>query len=216
MKFATLIDPALQTDVYADSPWIFSPILCSMNTVNVVKSAKPILGAAPSVQRKKQDNKENETSYITPIAGPDLNFQIEPKACISSLTSMLPPGVSAEAMLDRWKWEGGFNELKEDSSLLLGEIVSFCPTSWSERRKNFQKPKAREATVLSPNNIYNFEVSRYLFNIDLCAIYKLKHHGSFSGNQFKYHAVFEQAAATNDGKKLIYWEISVCYRVQSR
>ncbi|KAI8928416.1 hypothetical protein BC831DRAFT_397511 [Entophlyctis helioformis] len=31
LKFANLIDPALQADMYGEKPWLFSPILCSMN-----------------------------------------------------------------------------------------------------------------------------------------------------------------------------------------
>ena len=38
IKFANLIDPALATDIYAEKPWLYSPLLCSMNTVSVSKN----------------------------------------------------------------------------------------------------------------------------------------------------------------------------------
>ncbi|KAJ3201997.1 hypothetical protein HK099_002026 [Clydaea vesicula] len=38
IKFATLIDPALQTDIYCDKPWLYSPLLCAMNIVKINKN----------------------------------------------------------------------------------------------------------------------------------------------------------------------------------
>ncbi|KXS17095.1 hypothetical protein M427DRAFT_122185 [Gonapodya prolifera JEL478] len=35
LKFAGLIDPAIAYDIYADRPWILSPMFCSMNIVDV-------------------------------------------------------------------------------------------------------------------------------------------------------------------------------------
>ncbi|KAJ3303947.1 hypothetical protein HDU93_006439, partial [Gonapodya sp. JEL0774] len=35
LKFASLIDPAIAYDVYADRPWVLSPVFCSMNIVDV-------------------------------------------------------------------------------------------------------------------------------------------------------------------------------------
>lgn len=35
MKVAAMIDPAMQSDLYGESPWFLSPMLCSMNACNV-------------------------------------------------------------------------------------------------------------------------------------------------------------------------------------
>lgn len=34
-KMVNVIDPAVRYDLYAEKPWILSPALCAMNTVNV-------------------------------------------------------------------------------------------------------------------------------------------------------------------------------------
>ncbi|KAG0037463.1 hypothetical protein BGZ82_002462 [Podila clonocystis] len=35
LKFVQFIDPGLQADIYSDKPWAFSPLIATMNTVNV-------------------------------------------------------------------------------------------------------------------------------------------------------------------------------------
>jgi len=49
MKFANLIDPALSADIYAEKPWLFSPLLCSMNIVNVKPAPLATISSVPAV-----------------------------------------------------------------------------------------------------------------------------------------------------------------------
>ena len=242
MKFATLIDPALQTDIFCDSPWIFSPLLCSMNVVNVQKALRPIVKAAPSI-KKPLDIKNNEmesgktenvskkgnhgrvesgktenvskkgnhgrvksdvssSSMVTlpkldekskkgqmPLPSlisntsrsgtypniasstddsstvfincPDPNYKDDSSSTISAPLSQVPQSAQESVnILDKWKWAGGKFELEEDTKLLQenGKKCEFTHDSSSERRKYFQKSKARQETVFSPDDIYNFEV----------------------------------------------------------
>jgi hypothetical protein len=63
MKFAALIDPALQNDLYAERPWLFSPILCAMNTVNVSLTNNPMSNPAEPVAVPHDNANE---SLLTP------------------------------------------------------------------------------------------------------------------------------------------------------
>ena len=52
IKFANLIDPALTTDLYSDTPWLYSPILCSMNVVNVQPATESVSSIVPAKQSR--------------------------------------------------------------------------------------------------------------------------------------------------------------------
>lgn len=160
MKFANLIDPALTTDVFAPSPWVFSPLLCSMNTVNAAKTSKPIVGAAPSIKVELPKHGDEKPLFIN---GPDPGY-VEPptKKSVSSSKSSLVDPVTILTMLEPWIWKGGERELTEDSTLIQGEKHSYSKDSWAERRKHYQKQKARKETIFNPNIIYNFEVPETL------------------------------------------------------
>ncbi|KAJ3181940.1 hypothetical protein HDU85_003457 [Gaertneriomyces sp. JEL0708] len=57
IKFANLIDPALKTDVYAEKPWLWSPVLCAMNIVNVAKAKKPFTASSKAVAKHRSEIK---------------------------------------------------------------------------------------------------------------------------------------------------------------
>ncbi|RKO98277.1 hypothetical protein CXG81DRAFT_3654, partial [Caulochytrium protostelioides] len=47
MKLASVIDPALTHDMYAERPWFFSPMLASMNVVAVSPAPGPTMAVSP-------------------------------------------------------------------------------------------------------------------------------------------------------------------------
>lgn len=167
MRFANLIDPALITDVFAESPWIFSPLLCSMNTINVVQSSKLLTNVAPSVKMDSRKNpcldksSEKESSNDKDLDAlilnsPDPKYKPDLSLFTSKPCSKLVPLNLDTSMLEPWSWAAGMKE--ENTKLLQGSHVEFATDSWSERRKHFQKAKVRKSTVINPDHIYNLEV----------------------------------------------------------
>jgi hypothetical protein len=137
LKFANYIDPALQADVNAERPWLYSPMLCAMNIVNVVKAPSPVIGAAASLDKLSvplTGDASKETSLHASQAGPVAN-----KEAVGS-----------------WSW-GGAKELVESNALLVSD-PPFEETDIAERRKYFNVKDHREAMKFSPENVYNLEI----------------------------------------------------------
>ncbi|KAJ3275736.1 hypothetical protein HDV01_007203 [Terramyces sp. JEL0728] len=160
IKFANLIDPALQVDIYSETPWLYSPILCSMNIVNVVKAATPVVGAAPLDPKAKEVSdkisaKSKDSLILLNSADPKYTAtkQQEKSQAMNSVTSKPTPS----DILGDWIWRDG-KELEENNTLLHTTQPDFASDAIAERRKHYQKQKTRKHTIFSPNNVYNFEI----------------------------------------------------------
>ncbi|KAJ3213195.1 hypothetical protein HDU67_003173 [Dinochytrium kinnereticum] len=154
IKFANYIDPALITDMYSERPWLYSPMLCSMNIVNVVKASGPVTGAASGAI----------TATNPPLRAGGKEISV-PSAKASS------QGANPEEALGKWTW-GGETELKEENSLLLPDPskividdadgtesgIPFPSDGIAERRKFFNKKDNRLAMSFTPDNVYNLEI----------------------------------------------------------
>ncbi|KAJ3312871.1 hypothetical protein HDU76_002786 [Blyttiomyces sp. JEL0837] len=155
IKFANLIDPALITDMYADRPWLYSPMLCSMNIVNVVKATNPIHDAA-----------------LEPLAAanPPLYAYENAREISMPMAEAVEKGVDGagkalskkpDEVLGKWEW-GGEVELKEENQLLLpdkvGENTEFASDAIADRRRFFNKKQNREEMIFSPDYVYNLEI----------------------------------------------------------
>ncbi|KAJ3196709.1 hypothetical protein HK101_008048 [Irineochytrium annulatum] len=152
VKFANLIDPALITDMYSDRPWLYSPMLCSMNIVNVVKADKPVHGAAAELKGTEPPLHSGGHEVSLPLS--------------KAKTTVKP---NPEEVLGKWEW-GGDVELKEENSLLLpegqpimddGHVLDhkpFAPDGINERRKYFNKKSNRVHAKFSPDQVYNLEI----------------------------------------------------------
>ncbi|KAI9099510.1 hypothetical protein DFS34DRAFT_693906 [Phlyctochytrium arcticum] len=161
MKFANVIDPALKNDVYADKPWLWSPALCSMNIVNVVKATSPIVNAHPAAEPK------STSPDAAPTKGPDTQQPKRPNSELSKRRSSVKGPVVPDKVLTPWLWGSG-EELEEDTTLLVdGSNPSPFPADGiNERRKYFQSEKARKALVFKPDNVYNFEIFAPFMNLN--------------------------------------------------
>ncbi|RKO88451.1 hypothetical protein BDK51DRAFT_32657 [Blyttiomyces helicus] len=163
IKFANLIDPALKTDLYAEKPWLFSPMLCSMNIVNVEKANAPVVNAHPSDPKAdaatEQASVSSKESVRAIAIGPDMSYPRDAALEVSSPAHLVTSKPSPEELLTKWTWVGE-KELEEDTALLLpsNEAAPFPPDGIAERRKHFQKPKARQNMIFKPENVYNFEI----------------------------------------------------------
>jgi hypothetical protein len=191
MKFANLIDPALQSDVYADKPWLFSPMLCSMNILHILKANSEILNAAPTIEvpigpKKKGDKQDlGSTNSVdldsstsrsgsidllsrpSSLKGPDKSY-IPRKEDFHSTSSKAAPEKNL-AMVGPWTWKDDI-EMTEKSDLIHVQDPPPCSTDDpAERRKWFQKHKTRISTIFSPSHIYSCEVFSRLS--DICTLY---------------------------------------------
>jgi hypothetical protein len=167
VKFATLIDPAIQVDMFCDKPWFYSPLVCSMNTMRVMNHPTLVHGAAPSKKIKIEKKKAVEEISIS---GPDpANEAAKTEFTSISLGSL--PNKELTNQICPWIWADN-NELTEDNSLLSPD-QPFHSESAADRRKYFQKQKNRASNIFSPEYVYNFEV--LLVHVDLCTIHGFKH-----------------------------------------
>ena len=161
MKFATLIDPALQNDLYCEKPWVFSPMLCSMNLVDIKPCNKPLKGAAPADKS----------------GGPDVAYKPPSSAFISSTYEK-----NKNDELGEWIW---FDDtmLQENNTLLNPDPSkpNFDKDSVADRRKYYQKQKHRLNTKFLPDKIYNFEVLG--IDVDFCSIYGFEYFWLGLGHQ---------------------------------
>ncbi|KAI8898161.1 hypothetical protein BC833DRAFT_590740 [Globomyces pollinis-pini] len=177
LKFATMIDAGLQTDVYCDKPWLLSPIFCSMNVVDVQKATIPVHNAAPNAQPvspgsksvnslNSSKSKKKEEDMGASTIGPDKNHKRDHKKETSCPASEVQTSPKPAEILGEWVWKGE-TELKENNELLIENAeVPYANDAADERRKHFQKQKVRKATVLSPNNVYNFEIYAPFINFN--------------------------------------------------
>ncbi|TPX61396.1 hypothetical protein SpCBS45565_g07291 [Spizellomyces sp. 'palustris'] len=159
LKFANLIDPALKNDVYADKPWLWSPALCSMNIVNVVKAENPVTNAHPA-----ESNPRTTVNGRT-VTGPDTSKSKNVKLEVSKLTKSADE--KPDSQLTKWAWFGP-EELQESTQLLLSsqEDSPFPSDGISERRKYFQNENARKEMVFKPDYIYNLEIFAPFMNLN--------------------------------------------------
>ncbi|KAI8611100.1 hypothetical protein BC830DRAFT_1069133 [Chytriomyces sp. MP71] len=150
MKFANMIDPALVADLYSETPWLYSPMLCSMNIANVVKAhGKDIPNVAP----------ESELKASTPLP---LYKKGEETSIVLSKALAKGSGVKMDVkeVLGEWTW-GGEKDLPEENELLLPEYIDepkFPKDGVNERRKYYGHKHHREEAKFSPNYIYNLEI----------------------------------------------------------
>ncbi|KAJ3404071.1 hypothetical protein HDV05_007365 [Chytridiales sp. JEL 0842] len=154
VKFANMIDPALLTDLYSDKPWLYSPMLCAMNIVNVVKADHPLAGnSSPPAKELKG----TEPRFQKSPAGPETSAA-RSKVVADHAKGKAP--CDPVKSLGEWSW-GAERELQENNELLLPERVDDLPfpnDGISERRRYFNNKGHREKMVFKPDYVYNLEI----------------------------------------------------------
>ncbi|KAI9339682.1 hypothetical protein BDR26DRAFT_820846 [Obelidium mucronatum] len=154
MKFANMIDPALLADLYAEKPWLYSPMLCSMNIANVVKASTP--GSSLSGVATHSQMKATEPNPLYKPAGTEeWSLSLKKAKAAGSGVKNVPSDVIGE-----WKW-GGEKELEEKNELLIPEFLDepkFPSGGVAERRKYFGVKSHREDATFSPDYVYNLEI----------------------------------------------------------
>lgn len=150
VKFANYIDPALITDMYADRPWLYSPMLCSMNTVNVVRATSRVTGGASGVIGPTEPPLRKGPGSEVAMARSKAN----------AVGGLEAGKATPDKVVGLWEW-GGEKELKEANKLLLPDSVDtpyFGDEDVAERRKYFNKKEHRENMKFTPDYVYNLEI----------------------------------------------------------
>ncbi|KAJ3129292.1 hypothetical protein HK100_008715 [Physocladia obscura] len=154
MKFANMIDPALLADLYSDTPWLYSPALCAMNTAHVIKAPSSALPIPNSASNDKLFKSSSKPLYAatSPSAETSIALSTNPQSLPFDLTPVLGD----------WVW-GGEKELHEHNNLLLPEYLDepkFPNAAVAERRRFFGSKSHREDAKFLPEYVYNLEVKQ--------------------------------------------------------
>ena len=140
LKFASMIDPALEMEVNGDSPYFLSPLVCAMNTMSTETATSATSDCSPV------DSLISSTNSLS-IVGEQAVFRKSPSS------------------LPNWTF-GGKEELKENSALLCPNNADFNPRDSSARRKYFQKLSNRLAVTFVPEMVYMFEIFAPFINMN--------------------------------------------------
>lgn len=184
LKFATVIDPALESDLYAEQPWFLSPLVCAMNSMGVQMAEKNLPAPTEAVKKVKQSlssslaasaplqssSASNNTlfpEHESAVPAHQFSSQSVPSMSIRSASSPAPSDI-----LNSWTW-GGADELIESNSLLFtkGSDMSTNNTGipdsgYAERRKFFQKSSNRQNYTFTTDKIYNLEIFAPFINFN--------------------------------------------------
>ncbi|KAI9207468.1 uncharacterized protein BJ171DRAFT_492820 [Polychytrium aggregatum] len=128
LKFANLIDPALLADVYAEKPWLYSPMLCSMNTLNV----QPSSTALPSVSAGHSVSELASKVQTTP----------SPAELLGAWTW----GGEVELKEENTLMFEGIDD------------VAVASDDVNERRAYFRDQQTRQDTIFKPSQVYHCEI----------------------------------------------------------
>jgi hypothetical protein len=138
VKFASLIDPCVQVDLFCEKPWFYSPLVCSMNTMRVMSIDTPLI-------RPLVGNSSTSGTGSTAALNGTTNSN-------TTTTTSLPYSKAPKSLKDQicpWIWAN--DELTEDATLLTPDPIT-------DRRKHFQKQKHRTVQKYTTDKVYNFEV----------------------------------------------------------
>ncbi|KAF9393620.1 hypothetical protein CPC16_001545 [Podila verticillata] len=134
LKFVQFIDPGLQADIYGDKPWAFSPLIATMNTVNVSE------WKADSAAHNSEGEQIHNRGDLPPWP--------------SSEGDHIPEDTS---LLSKAKENTG-TSAKDNGNEAL-DLASTAPVSMStsKRRSYFSKVANLEKHVYEPDQVYGFD-----------------------------------------------------------
>ncbi|KAJ3231700.1 hypothetical protein HDU78_005217 [Chytriomyces hyalinus] len=156
MKFANMIDPALLADLYSETPWLYSPMLCSMNIANVVKASAPTATVPLPNTASAEHLKATQPQPLYKVStGSETSMQLS-----KALATGSGVGFDVKEVLGEWVW-GGEKDLQESNALLLPEYLDepkFPEDGVNERRRYYGHKQNREDATFSPDYVYNLEI----------------------------------------------------------
>ncbi|KAG0342656.1 hypothetical protein BG000_002863 [Podila horticola] len=134
LKFVQFIDPGLQADIYGDKPWAFSPLIATMNTVNI--SEWKADSAAHTIEREQNHNRGELPPW------PSSEGDHIPEDTSLLLKSKENTGTTAKD--------------------LGKEVLDIAPTAsvsmtTAKRRSYFSKVANLEKFTYEPDHVYGFD-----------------------------------------------------------
>ncbi|ORX89135.1 DUF1769-domain-containing protein [Basidiobolus meristosporus CBS 931.73] len=89
LKIAKWIDPGLEADIYSEQPWAFSPLLVTMNVVNVKPAHQDIQLSEGLIQRIQEDTSSLLEKQLTSAERRDYLSKAENRKAVKLRTDML-------------------------------------------------------------------------------------------------------------------------------
>lgn len=161
LRFAQKIDPSMEWEADTDTPYICSPILCAMNTVNI----QPLLAPVDAGLRRSLEGQHNLRSSLlyatavksqsdttdSPLTLPEWTFHGKHEMLQENLMSAWPCWTTtANGVL----YTGSTSDPNRNS---LVKTVAKKKTDAAHRRAWFLDPKHRKRFIFHPDTVYSFD-----------------------------------------------------------
>ncbi|KAF9420302.1 hypothetical protein BGZ94_009159 [Podila epigama] len=145
LKFVQLIDPGLEADIYGSQPWAFSPLIATMNTVNISTS---YVSAATGVH---SDGIETHPEKHELPPWPSSNGEHIPEDTTLLFDTITDPTLSPPA-------KNGDDKSKDNGK----ETLDLAPKktkamNTTERRAYFSKSSNLAKHSYRPEHVYGFD-----------------------------------------------------------
>ncbi|KAG9323549.1 hypothetical protein KVV02_003073 [Mortierella alpina] len=138
LRFVQYIDPGLQADIYSDRPWAFSPLIATMNTVNVTGWHLDRATQQKIEQEGQEKDKEHLENELPPWPSPEGDHILEDTALLFKSSS------------ERKADDDGGKEILE-------EAIAPAALDRSARRSYFAKPVNLSTHRYRPDQVYGFD-----------------------------------------------------------
>ncbi|KAF9290164.1 hypothetical protein BGZ68_007748 [Mortierella alpina] len=137
LRFIQYIDPGLQADIYCDRPWAFSPLIATMNTVNVTGWHLDKATKQKVEQEGQNKDKEHLESELPPWPSPEGDHILEDTSLLFNKES------------ERKADDSGGKEVLEEAKVPALDR--------SARRSYFAKPANLSNHRYRPDQVYGFD-----------------------------------------------------------
>ncbi|KAF9949587.1 hypothetical protein BGZ72_008669 [Mortierella alpina] len=136
LRFIQYIDPGLQADIYCDRPWAFSPLIATMNTVNVTGWHLDKATQQKVAQEGQDEDKEHLENELPPWPSPEGDHILEDTTLLFNRNS---------------------ERKSDDSGKEVLEEAKAPPLDRSARRSYFAKPENLSNHRYRPDQVYGFD-----------------------------------------------------------
>lgn len=214
LAFAQRIDPSMEYDLYSETPYICSPILCAMNTVHIqplLARASPRASSArnpeyrASLRRSLYEtallSQEDGTRGIKePLTLPEWSYGGKHEILEENLLAAWPSWTSTSGSSF---YKGAGSEAGDTGALL--KAVSKNKTSAGHRRQWFLEERHRKRFVFHPDTVYSFDfASPYVDMNELT----LKMGISINAGKYLKGQPVRYECRSRDGKTL-FWAVEL-------
>ncbi|KAF9432129.1 hypothetical protein BGZ76_011231 [Entomortierella beljakovae] len=161
LKFIQFIDPGLKADIYCDRPWAFSPLIATMNTVNVSGWHIDEATQAKADQSGETERLENLESELPPWPSPDGEHIIEDTSLLfkgdSNFVSDKKKKKAAAATTQQNDQDDSTSQQEEEVVVADTKNEATKNLSVGERRSFFSKEANLSKHRYRPDQVYGFD-----------------------------------------------------------